>query len=80
MDCYLDGLVYRTNDHKKLTQASLYFKKPIQIPIRIIEFTEFKRLSFKKFIINIEPKWMLDWRRKAFNRLLALKEPNWQKP
>ncbi len=29
MDCYLDGLVYRTNDHKKLTQASLYFKKPI---------------------------------------------------
>jgi ornithine carbamoyltransferase len=29
MDCYLDGLVYRTNDHKKLIQASSYFKKPI---------------------------------------------------
>tara|TARA_B100000886_G_scaffold323906_1_gene268103 strand:+ start:745 stop:1608 length:864 start_codon:yes stop_codon:yes gene_type:complete len=29
MDCYLDGLVYRTNDHKKLIQASKYFKKPI---------------------------------------------------
>ena len=24
-----------------------------------------------------EPKWMLDWRMKAFNRLKNLKEPNW---
>ena len=29
MNCYLDGLVYRTTDHKKLIQASAYFKKPI---------------------------------------------------
>ncbi len=29
MDCYLDGLIYRTNDHKKLVQATKYFKKPI---------------------------------------------------
>ncbi len=29
MDCYLDGLIYRTNDHKKLIQASKYFNKPI---------------------------------------------------
>ena len=28
-DCYLDGLVYRTSDHKKLIQASKFFKKPI---------------------------------------------------
>ena len=27
-----------------------------------------------------EPKWMLDWRLKAFNRLKNLKEPDWQKP
>ena len=27
-----------------------------------------------------EPKWMLDWRMKAFERLKNLKEPNWQKP
>ena len=27
--CYLDGLVYRTNDHQKLIQASNYFDKPI---------------------------------------------------
>ena len=35
-----------------------------------------------KFISNIkkEPKWMLEWRLKAFNRLKVLKEPNWQKP
>ena len=29
MDCYLDGLIYRTNDHKKLIHASKYFNKPI---------------------------------------------------
>ena len=35
-----------------------------------------------KFISKIkkEPKWMLDWRLKAFNRLKVLEEPNWQKP
>ena len=33
-----------------------------------------------KFISNIkkEPKWMLEWRLKAFNRLKVLKEPDWQ--
>jgi len=29
MNCYLDGLVYRTNDHRKLIQASQFFTKPI---------------------------------------------------
>ena len=29
MDCYLDGLIYRTNNHQKLILASQYFKKPI---------------------------------------------------
>jgi len=29
MDCYLDGLIYRTDDHQKLLDASSYFKKPI---------------------------------------------------
>ena len=35
-----------------------------------------------KFISKIkkEPKWMLDWRLKAYNRLKNLKEPSWQKP
>lgn len=29
MDCYLDGLIYRTNDHQKLLNAAKYFQKPI---------------------------------------------------
>ena len=29
MNCYLDGLVYRTSDHNKLIKASTYFNKPI---------------------------------------------------
>ena len=35
-----------------------------------------------RFISNIkkEPKWMLEWRLKTFNRLKVLKEPDWQKP
>ena len=35
-----------------------------------------------KFISNIkkEPKWMLNFRLKAYERLKLLKEPNWQKP
>tara|TARA_Y100000590_G_scaffold123248_1_gene141132 strand:+ start:2330 stop:3766 length:1437 start_codon:yes stop_codon:yes gene_type:complete len=35
-----------------------------------------------KFISEIkkEPKWMLDWRLKAYSRLQKIKEPNWQKP
>ena len=33
-----------------------------------------------KFISKMkkEPKWMLDWRLKAYQRLKNLKEPNWQ--
>ena len=27
-----------------------------------------------------EPKWLLDWRLKAYERLKLLKEPDWQKP
>ena len=35
-----------------------------------------------KFISNLkkEPKWMLEWRLKAYKRLEKLVEPNWQKP
>ena len=35
-----------------------------------------------KFISNIkkEPKWLLEWRLKAYERLKVLKEPDWQKP
>ncbi len=35
-----------------------------------------------RFISKVkkEPKWMLEWRLKAYKRLRVLKEPNWQKP
>ena len=35
-----------------------------------------------RFISKIkkEPKWLLDWRLKAYERLKILKEPDWQKP
>ena len=29
--------------------------------------------------IKNEPKWMLDWRLKAYKKWLKMKEPNWQK-
>ena len=29
LNCYLDGLIFRTNDHRKLKKASSFFKKPI---------------------------------------------------
>lgn len=29
MNCYLDGLIYRTSDHQKLISASKFFKNPI---------------------------------------------------
>ena len=29
MDCYLDAIVFRTNDHRKLELAKKYFRKPI---------------------------------------------------
>ena len=38
-----------------------------------------KTIEFISKIKN-EPKWMLDWRMKAFNRLEKIKEPDWQKP
>ena len=51
---------------------------------KIEDFKAPKGLSAEtiKFISNVkkEPKWMLDWRLKAYKRLQSLKEPNWQKP
>ena len=44
------------------------FKAPKGLNEEVIKF-----ISKKK-----EPKWLLDWRLKAFERLKILKEPNWQ--
>ena len=46
-------------------------KAPLGLNEDIVKF-----ISSKKN----EPKWLLDWRLKAFERLKVLKEPDWQKP
>ena len=47
------------------------FKAPKGLSVEVIKFIS---------KIKEEPQWLLDWRLKAFERLKALKEPNWQKP
>ena len=46
MNCYLDGLIYRTNNHKKLLIADKYFEKPI-INAAKINNIEYSSLIFE---------------------------------
>ena len=64
---YQDGADY---DHGFVTDIDT-----IEVPKGLSEETI-------KFISNQkkEPKWMLEWRLNAYNRLQKMKEPNWQKP
>ena len=45
-------------------------KPPLGLSEEIIRF-----ISHKKN----EPKWLLDWRLKAYRHWLTMKEPNWEK-
>ena len=65
MNCYLDGLIYRTTNHDKLIEASKYFDKPIinalsniSHPCQIISdlFTLYQ--NFKS--LDLEILWMGD--------------------
>ena len=65
MNCYLDGLIYRTTNHEKLIEASKYFDKPIinalsniSHPCQIISdlFTLYR--NFKS--LDLEILWMGD--------------------
>lgn len=65
MNCYLDGLIYRTTNHEKLIEASKYFDKPIinalsniSHPCQIISdlFTLYQ--NFKS--LDLEILWMGD--------------------
>ena len=64
---YQDGAEY---DHGFVTDIDT-----IEVPKGLSEETI-------KFISNQkkEPKWMLEWRLNAYNRLQKMKEPDWQKP
>ncbi len=76
MNCYLDGLIYRTSNHKKLIKASKYFDKPIinalsdiSHPCQILAdlytiFTKFKTLS-----VNL--LWMGDMNNVCFSLVEA---------
>ena len=72
MDCYLDGLVYRTRDHEKLLQASRYFKKPIinalsdkSHPCQILSDLFTLKEHFKTLEIHI--LWMGDMNNVCFS-------------
>ena len=65
LNCYLDGLVFRTSDHKKLLQASKYFSKPvinalsdISHPCQTISDIYTLHNHFKTYNLNI--LWMGD--------------------
>lgn len=65
INCYLDGLIYRTNNHNKLIQASKFFKKPIinalsdfSHPCQILSDFLTLREQFGSLDINI--LWMGD--------------------
>ena len=65
MNCYLDGLVYRTSDHSKLIKASKYFKKPIinalsdlSHPCQII--SDLFTLKEQFGTLNLDIVWMGD--------------------
>ena len=76
MNCYLDGLIYRTSNHKKLIKASKYFDKPIinalsdiSHPCQILAdlytiYTKFKTLS-----VNL--LWMGDMNNVCFSLVEA---------
>ena len=65
MNCYLDGLIFRTSSHKKLTDASKFFDKPIinalsekSHPCQIISDLYTLNENFKHLHLNI--LWMGD--------------------
>ena len=64
---YQDGAEY---DHGFVTDIDT-----IEVPKGLSEET-IKFISDQKK----EPKWMLEWRLNAYNRLQKMKEPDWQKP
>ena len=77
MNCYLDGLIYRTNDHQKLIKASNYFKKPIinalsdiSHPCQII--SDLLSLQEQFGSLNIKILWMGDMNNVCFSLVEAV--------
>ena len=77
MNCYLDGLIYRTNDHQKLIKASNYFKKPIinalsdiSHPCQII--SDLLSLQEQFGLLNIKILWMGDMNNVCYSLVEAV--------
>ncbi len=65
LNCYLDGLIFRTTDHNRLIEAKKYFKKPIinalsdiSHPCQILSDLFTLKSHFKKLDLNL--LWMGD--------------------
>ena len=76
MNLYLDGLVYRTNNHRKLIKAKDFFKKPIinalsdiSHPCQIISDLFTLNQRFKSLNLNI--LWMGDMNNVCFSLVEA---------
>lgn len=77
MDCYLDGIIYRTSNHDNLIEASKYFKKPIinalsdiSHPCQIISDLLTLRDHFGSLKCNI--LWMGDMNNVCFSLVEAV--------
>ncbi len=77
LNCYLDGLIYRTTEHNRLLESSKYFNKPIinalsdiSHPCQIISdlYTLYER--FKTLKLNI--LWMGDMNNVCFSLVEAV--------
>lgn len=78
MNCYLDGLVFRTTSHQKLIEASKYFEKPIinalsdkSHPCQIISDLFTLNEHFKNLELNI--LWMGDINNVCYSLIEAAK-------
>ncbi len=77
MNCYLDGLVYRTDNHKKLLQASKYFKKPIINALSDVShpcqvFSDILTLQEHFGTLKINILWMGDMNNVCFSLVEAV--------
>ena len=76
LNCYLDGLIYRTNTHSKLINASKFFTKPIinalsevSHPCQII--SDLYTLNEKFKTLNLNILWMGDMNNVCYSLIEA---------
>ncbi len=78
MNCYLDGLIYRTTSHKRLINASRYFKKPIINALSDLShpcqaISDLLTLKEHFDTLNLHILWMGDMNNVCFSLVESLK-------